>query len=102
VIEYSTLFERRVVMKTDVWYSVIAYPKDYEWHGVAHAVAILDAMANETPVFSSRDKREALAVSRRMFAEIIETDWNPTKLRIEWVHAPDAARAVQGLQAVIR
>jgi hypothetical protein len=88
-------------MKT-IWYNVVPFPPDFEWHGVAHAVAILDAMANTPPVFSSRDKREALAVSRRMFAEIIETDWNPTKLQIEWVYKPDAERAVRGLQAVIR
>ena len=81
-------------MKTEVWYSVIPYPADFEWHGARHACGVLDAMANEAPVFSSRDKRAALAESRRrlnrgQLSEIFETDWNP-KLQIEWVYKPDA------------
>jgi hypothetical protein len=90
----------------NVWYNVVLYPQDYEWHGVKHACEVLDAMQNTPPVFSSQSKTKARAEARRWskrgrMAEIFETDWNPA-LRIEWVYRPDPQKAVQALREAIR
>jgi hypothetical protein len=92
-------------MKNDTWYNVVLFPPDLEWRGAKHACEVLDAMENETPVYSSQSKRKALAAQAAWSkkghpSEIFETDWNPA-MRIEWTYSPDPQRAAQALREVL-
>jgi hypothetical protein len=90
----------------NVFYNVVLYPADYEWHGVKHACETLDQMENEVPIYWTRDKAKARAEARRWskkgrMAEVFESDFNPI-LRVDFSYRPDPARACAALLAVLR
>jgi hypothetical protein len=92
-------------MNNNIWYNVVLFPVDLEWHGALHACEVLDSMENETPVFWSQSKKAALAAqaawSKKGYpSEIFETYWNPV-LQIDWTYRPNTERAVQALLEVL-